>query len=185
MEYRILGPLEVVEQGAALALGGPRQRALLALLLTRPNEVVSSDRLIDELWGARPPKSAGNALQFHVSQLRKALASGTAIVTLEPGYLIRVGPDELDLLRFERLAEQARDAPPELAARLLRDALALWRGRPLADLTHESFAQTEILRLDESRLRVLEEAHRSRSGTRPARRARRRARGTRARAPPA
>ena len=108
MEFRILGPLEVVEQGRALPLGGARQRTLLALLLTRANEVVSADRLIDELWGAQPPRTAANALQYHVSQLRKALAPHEAIVTQEPGYVIRVGPDELDLLRFELLVEEAQ-----------------------------------------------------------------------------
>src|SRR4029450_11103881 len=100
MEFRILGPLEVVDRGHALALGGPRQRALLALLLTRPNHVVSSDRLIDELWGAEAPGNAPNALQYHVSQLRKSLAPSNAIVTQDPGYVIHVTADELDLLRF-------------------------------------------------------------------------------------
>ena len=156
MEFRILGPLEVVEQGRALPLGGARQRTLLALLLTRANEVVSADRLIDELWGAQPPRAAANALQYHVSQLRKALAPHEAIVTQEPGYVIRVGPDELDLLRFEMLVEEARLEAPEPAARQLREALDLWRGPPLADLAAESFAQTEILRLQELRLGALE-----------------------------
>jgi DNA-binding SARP family transcriptional activator len=156
VEFRILGPLEVVEQGRVLTLGGSRQRSLLALLLTRANEVVSADRLIDELWEARPPRTAANALQYHVSRLRKALAPGEAIVTREPGYLIRVGPDELDLFRFERLVEEARHSSPERAARLLRDALGLWRGRALADLAYESFAQAEILRLEELRLGALE-----------------------------
>lgn len=156
MEFRILGPLEVVEEGRALALGGTRQRALLAHLLTRANEVVSTDRLIDELWGRRAPKSASNALQYHVSQLRKALAPSEAIVTQEPGYMIRVGPDQLDLLRFEGLVEGAQHAPPELAARRLREALELWRGPPLADLSGEAFAQTEILRLEELRVAALE-----------------------------
>ena len=156
MEFRILGPLEVVEQGRALPLGGARQRTLLALLLTRANEVVSADRLIDELWGAQPPTTAANALQYHVSQLRKALAPHEAIVTQEPGYLIRVGPDELDLLRFELLVEEAQQAAPELAAQRLREALDLWRGPALADLANESFAQTEIPRLEELRLGALE-----------------------------
>ena len=155
MEFRILGPLEVVEQGRPLALAGARQRSLLALLLTRANEVVSTERLIEELWGERAPKEAGNALQYHVSRLRKALA-GEAIVTREPGYLIRVGPDELDLLRFERLVEEGERSPPESAATLLREALALWRGPALADVAHESFAQAEILRLEELRLIALE-----------------------------
>jgi DNA-binding SARP family transcriptional activator len=155
VEFRILGPLEVVEHGRALPLGGVRQRTLLALLLTRANEVVSADRLIDELWGAQPPQTPANALQYHVSQLRKALAPRDAIVTQEPGYVIRLGPDELDLLRFELLVEEALESAPELAAQRLRDALALWRGPPLADLGHESL-QTEILRLEELRLAALE-----------------------------
>jgi DNA-binding SARP family transcriptional activator len=156
VEFHILGPLEVVEHGRPLKLGGPRQRALLALLLTYANEVVSTDRLIDELWGAAPPQAAANALQYHVSRLRKALAPSEAIVTKEPGYLIRVGPDELDLLRFERLVEEAGRSSPETAAELLRQALALWRGPPLADVAHESFAQSEALRLEEVRLVALE-----------------------------
>jgi DNA-binding SARP family transcriptional activator len=156
MEFRILGPLEVVERGRLLELGGPRQRALLAVLLTRANEVVSTDRLIDDLWGAQAPSTAANALQYHVSQLRKALAPMEAIMTQEPGYLIRVGPDELDLLRFERLVEEALHAPAEVAARLLRDALGLWRGPALADVAHEPFAQAESLRLEELRLAALE-----------------------------
>jgi DNA-binding SARP family transcriptional activator len=156
VEFRILGPLEVVEHGRSLPLGGARQRTLLALLLTRANEVVSSDRLIDELWGATPPRTAANALQYHVSRLRKALEPNQAIVTREPGYMIRVGPEQLDLLRFEALVEEAREATPELAARKLRAALDLWRGAPLADLANESFAQMEARRLEELRLGALE-----------------------------
>jgi DNA-binding SARP family transcriptional activator len=156
VEFRILGPLEVVERGRELTLGGPRQRALLALLLTRANEVVSTDRLIDELWGARAPSTAGNTLQYHISRLRKTLAPSEAIVTQEPGYLIRIGLDELDLLRFERLVEEAQQASPDVAARLLRDALGLWRGPALADVAHESFARAKILRLEELRLGALE-----------------------------
>jgi DNA-binding SARP family transcriptional activator len=156
VEFRILGPLEVVEEGRPLTLGGPRQRALLAILLTRANEVVSSDRLIDELWGAQPPRTATNALQYHVSRLRKTLGPSEAIVTREPGYLIRVGPDELDLLRFEQLVEEARQAPADQAARLLHHALSLWRGPALADLASELFVQAEILRFEELRLAALE-----------------------------
>ena len=156
MEFRILGPLEVVEQGNPLPLGGARQRALLAFLLTRANEVVSTDRLIDELWGEGPPKAAANALQYHVSRLRKLLAPSNPIATKEPGYLIRVRPDQLDLLRFERLVEEGQRSSPEAAAELFREALALWRGPALADVAHESFAQSEILRLEELRLGALE-----------------------------
>jgi DNA-binding SARP family transcriptional activator len=157
VDFRILGPLEVVDGGRVLPLGGSRQRTLLALLLTRANEVVSTDRLIDELWGEQPPRTALNALHYHVSQLRKVLGGTDAIVTQDPGYLIRVGPNELDLLRFERLVDEARRAPPDLAARLLRDALGLWRGPALADLAGERFAQAEALRLEELRLGALEQ----------------------------
>jgi DNA-binding SARP family transcriptional activator len=156
VEFRILGPLEVVEEGRLLTLGGPRQRTLLAILLTRANEVVSNDRLIDELWGAHPPRTAANALQYHVSQLRKTLGPSKALVTREHGYLIRVAPHELDLLRFEQLVEEAMRAPADHAARLLRDALSLWRGPALADVASEPFAQAEILRLEEVRLAALE-----------------------------
>jgi DNA-binding SARP family transcriptional activator len=157
VEFRILGPLEVRQDGRTLPLGGPRQRALLALLLTSANDVVSSDRLIDELWGTSPPTTPTNALQYHVSQLRKALSPSDPIVTREPGYLIRVGPDELDLLRFERLLTEARDATPEVAADRLREALGLWRGRALSDLAGEAFAQREILRLEELHLGAVEQ----------------------------
>jgi DNA-binding SARP family transcriptional activator len=156
LEFRILGPLEVVEEGRVLTLAGGRQRSLLALLLTRPNEVVSADRLIDELWPSEPPQNAANALQYHVSQLRKSLGAADTVVTQPPGYLIRIGPNELDLLRFERLVAEAERAAPEQAAELLREALALWRGPALADVANEPFAQMEILRLEELRLRALE-----------------------------
>lgn len=156
MDFRILGPLEVHDGGRALRLGGERQRTLLAVLLTRANEVVSADRLVDELWGAHPPAAAANALQYHVSQLRKAFAPAEVLITREPGYLIRVEPGELDLFRFERLVDDAQRAPPELAARLLREALDLWRGPPLSDLGSESAHWPEARRLEELRLEALE-----------------------------
>jgi DNA-binding SARP family transcriptional activator len=156
LEFRILGPLEVVDGDRPLTLKGSRLRALLVLLLTSANEVVSADRLIDELWGAQPPRAASNALQYHVSQLRKALASENVIETREPGYLIRLESDQLDLLRFERLLADAQNAPPDDAARLLEEALALWRGPALADLAREPFAQAEIRRLEELRLIAVE-----------------------------
>src|SRR3954452_18783884 len=106
MEFRILGPLEVVDGDRSVPLGGGRQRALLALLLTRPNEVVSTDRLVDQLWGAHPPKTALNTVQYYVSQLRKSLGPDR-IVTRPPGYEILVRAGELDLERFETLL--ARD----------------------------------------------------------------------------
>jgi DNA-binding SARP family transcriptional activator len=156
VEFRILGPLEVVKDGETIKLGGTRQRTVLALLLTNANNPVSVDRLIDALWGAHPPRASENALQYHVSQLRKLLGDGETIVTRDPGYLIRVAPNELDLSRFEQLVEEAGRVPPDRAAGLLREALDLWRGLPLADLAHEDFAQPEIRRLEEIRLATLE-----------------------------
>jgi DNA-binding SARP family transcriptional activator len=157
LDFRILGPLEVVERDRALTLGGSRQRTLLAVLLTRANQVVSADRLIDELWGEQPPGNAANALHYHVSRLRKALGPDAPIVTRDSGYLIRVGPDELDLLLFERLVEEAQGAAPDRAAQLLREALSLWRGPALADLAETSAARNEIRRLEELRLSTLEQ----------------------------
>jgi DNA-binding SARP family transcriptional activator len=155
MEFRILGPLEVGEEGRVLRLGGPKQRALLASLLLHANEVVSRDRLIDELWGASPPDTAPTALQVYVSQLRKALGRDL-ILTQPPGYVIRVGDGELDLHRFERLVATARAEEPAQAARLLRKGLALWSGAPLAELG-DSFARAERARLEEQRLAALEQ----------------------------
>ncbi len=148
MEFRILGPLEVTDGGESLRLGGARQRAMLALLLTRPNEVVSTDRLIDELWGGEPPRSALNTIQYYVSQLRKLLGA-ERIVTRPPGYAIRIERGELDLERFELLVERG-------SAEELHEALALWRGPPLADFVYEPFARAEIVRLEELRLVALE-----------------------------
>jgi YVTN family beta-propeller protein len=156
MEFRVLGPLEVVEDGHTFSLGGRKQRALLAALLLQANEVVSSDRLIDELWGESPPATASKAVQVYVSGLRKELGDGF-LLTRPPGYVLNVAPADLDLARFERLVAEARDAQPEEAAEKLRSALALWRGPALADLAYEPFAQTEIARLEELRLTALED----------------------------
>ena len=107
MEFRILGPLEVWDEGGEVSLGGPKPRALLAGLLLHPNEVVPADRLIDELWGEDSPEDAAAALRVNVSRLRKALAQDV-LTTRSPGYVIRVEPDELDLHRFERLVDEGR-----------------------------------------------------------------------------
>jgi DNA-binding SARP family transcriptional activator len=155
MEFRILGPLEVREGDRVLKLGGAKQRAVLALLLLHANDVVSRHRLIDELWGESPPETAPTALQVHISQLRKALGRDL-ILTRPPGYLIRVGDGELDLNRFERLVARARGEEPGRAARLLREALGLWRGIPLAELDL-SLAPAERTRLEEQRLAALEQ----------------------------
>ena len=141
--------------GEPLPLGGPRQRALLALLLLRANRVVSSDTLLDELWPGEPPLAGRAALRVRVSQLRKALG-GDVVLTQPPGYLLAAAPERIDLHRFEQLVAEARAAPPARAAELLRAALALWRGDPLAELAYESFVQPELARLEELRLAALE-----------------------------
>jgi DNA-binding SARP family transcriptional activator len=157
MEFRILGPLEVVDGDSLVMLGGAKQRALLAILVLNANQVVSSDRLIDELWDEGSPESGRKALQVRVSQLRKALGSaGDLIVTRPPGYVLWLGGEQLDLYRFERLVGEADRAEPALAAAKLREALALWRGPALADLAYESFAQAPIMRLEELRVAALE-----------------------------
>jgi DNA-binding SARP family transcriptional activator len=157
MEFRLLGPLEVAGADGAVELGGTKQRALLAMLLLHAGEVVSSDRLIDTLWGDSPPLTAGKSIQVYVSRLRKTLADDDRIVTRPPGYVLYVEPDELDLARFEQLVTEARAAPPEQASTRLSEALSLWRGPPLADLEYETFAQPEIARLEEMRLAALEQ----------------------------
>jgi WD40 repeat protein/DNA-binding SARP family transcriptional activator len=164
MDFRILGPLEVRTNGVRVALGGPKQRALLAILLLRADRVVSSDRLIEELWADDPPAAARHALEVHVSRLRKALGVGggeSRLITRAPGYLLRVTPGELDLQRFERLLAQGRRAlgggDPDAAAGALREAEGLWRGRPLADLEFEPFARVDVERLEELHLVATEE----------------------------
>ncbi len=156
MDFRMLGPLEVADERGPVVIGAAKRRALLAILLLHRNEVVSADRLIDQLWGDRPPKTARKTLQVHVSALRRALRPGT-LLTRSSGYLLRVETGEVDLDRFERLVRRARDAEPATAAKLLREALALWRGPPLADVEYEAFARGEVARLEEARLAALED----------------------------
>ena len=156
MQFRILGPLEVADGDRLIPLAGA-QRSVLALLLLSANEVVSADRLIGELWGDELPESGRSALQVRVSQLRKALGSGgERIDTRAPGYLLRVDRDELDLYCFERLVGEAEGARPAEAAAKLREALGLWRGAPLDDLSYASFAQPAIRRLEELQLGAVE-----------------------------
>jgi DNA-binding SARP family transcriptional activator/ABC-type transport system substrate-binding protein len=155
MEVRVLGPLEVLDRDRSVAIGGGRQRNLLAILLLHTNEFVSSEQLIEELWGEQRPDTAAKALQGYISQLRKALGTDT-LVTRPGGYVLKLAPEALDAHRFEQLVDDARDAEPRDAAAMLRDALALWRGPPLADFTYDDFAQSEIARLEERRLVALE-----------------------------
>jgi DNA-binding SARP family transcriptional activator/DNA-binding beta-propeller fold protein YncE len=152
MQFRILGPLEVREgRGRRIELGAAKRRSLLGVLLLHPNEAVSSDRLIEELWGTQPPALAPKLVQGHVSALRKLLGADR-ILTRPPGYLIDVDDDELDLLAFSRLVQDARGQEPARTAALLGEALALWRGPALADVELEGFAARELEQLDELRL---------------------------------
>src|SRR5262245_42902444 len=168
MELQILGPLEVVIEERPVPLGGGRQRALLALLATRANQVVSTDQLVEELWGERAPERVANALQAAVSRLRRGLESLTpdrgpriAVVTRAPGYLLEADTEAIDAARFERLAREGHRAlvagDAATGSALLVEALALWRGPALAEFVYEPFAQDEIARLEELRLTTTED----------------------------
>ncbi|HET6214595.1 MAG TPA: AfsR/SARP family transcriptional regulator, partial [Micromonosporaceae bacterium] len=164
MYFRILGPLEVLAtDGRALRLAGHKQRVVLSALLTAANDVVSVDRLVDWLWFERPPRSARTVVQAHVSRLRRTLepdrppwATSRMLLRSHRGYLLRIDPNQLDALRFERLlgegiaAMERGDA--RAAAHVLADALALWRGAPLADVAAVEAAQATIARLESLRL---------------------------------
>jgi class 3 adenylate cyclase/tetratricopeptide (TPR) repeat protein len=155
VRYGLLGRLELTDEGHAIEVAGAKQRALLAILLLNANQVVSSDALIDALWEQQAPGSATKALHVHVFQLRKLL--GHRLETRSPGYALRVGEGELDLYEFEALVGRARESTPAEAAAALREALALWRGPPLADFASYRFAQSEIARLGEIRLEAVED----------------------------
>src|SRR3954466_10452614 len=130
LEFRILGPLEVIDDDRRIELGGARQRAVLAILLLHRGETVSVDRIVDLMWGERPPATAVKTVQVYVSLLRRALTEDV-LVTARGGYALEVAPDRVDAERFARLVEQARVADPAHAAELLRTALALWSGPAL------------------------------------------------------
>jgi WD40 repeat protein/serine/threonine protein kinase/class 3 adenylate cyclase len=159
LEFRALGPLEVSDGGRAIALGGPKQRLVLAHLVLAAGHVVSMDQLIDGLWEEEPPKAARNTIQGYVSHLRSALGS-ERIEGRAPGYVLHAEPDEVDVLRFERLLRRARrqlSMDPAQAIAGFGEALSLWRGAPLADLTDASSLEGEISRLEEMRLSALED----------------------------
>ena len=158
---RILGPLDVRVDGRRVEPGGGRQRALLAILALRANEVITSDRLVDDLWGDRPPPTAHKALQNAISELRSVLGPAAGVlVTRSNGYVLELDADALDARRFEQLAAEGRrelEENPRRAAKLLGEALGLWHGQPLVDFAYDDFAQPEILRLEELRLAALED----------------------------
>ncbi len=166
MDVRMLGPFEVRLAGERLVLGGVKQRAVLAMLVLRLNEVVSTDLLVQGLWGDRAPAGAVNTVQVYVSRLRKALqarpSDGTGTPVLQrrgPGYVLELDSELVDLRRFERLVREGGRAlrpAPDRAASLLREALELWRGQPLAEFADEPFARAEIPRLEQQRLAALE-----------------------------
>jgi DNA-binding SARP family transcriptional activator/streptogramin lyase len=164
VEFLVLGPFEVRDGGMILPLGGAKQRAALAILLLHHDQVVSRDRLVDGLWGDSPPATATHTIEVYISRLRKALhrdGRPERLLTRSPGYLLRVDDGELDLQRFDALMDQGRRAraaeDPQAAAAALREALALFRGAPLEDLSFAPFAQAEVGRLDDLRLAALEQ----------------------------
>jgi DNA-binding SARP family transcriptional activator len=164
MDFRILGPTEVLDAGRRLPLPGGRGRAVLALLVLHAGEPVSADRLIDELWGEGPPPTARTVVHGLVSRLRRVLEPGRGkarpgalLQTLGSGYRLGIDPDAVDAHRFKRLIDEARGAPGEVRAAKLSAALALWRGPALADFVYEPFAQRAIAALEEHRTQAIED----------------------------
>jgi DNA-binding SARP family transcriptional activator len=168
MRFQVLGPLEVEADDGLVQLGGPKERLLLALLLTRPNQVVSVEALQQGLWGDRPPPSAAKTLQSHVKRLRQTLepgrargAAGSVLVTRQPGYLLRVERGALDAARFEELTTRARrllsGGEADAAGSMLREALGLWRGQAFQEFTNTDFGAAEADRLAELRVVAVED----------------------------
>src|SRR6202020_1918372 len=152
MQVRLFGELEAEQAGVPVPVRGAKQRALLALLALRPGQPVSADRLIDVLWGDGQAAHPANALQAQIGQLRRAFGPA-AILTTEAGYALDLGPDEVDIVRFEQLVAQGRqlaaDAEMALASAALGEALGLRRGEPLAEFAYAGFFDAERARLDE------------------------------------
>ena len=164
MEFRILGPTEVLDGGRRLPLPSGRGRALLALLALHAGEAISADRLIDELWGEDPPPTARTIVQGLVSRLRRVLEPDKAparpaarLQTVGGGYRLAIEAEAVDAHRFKRLIDEAREAPMALRSTRLSAALALWRGPALADFTYEPFAQRAITALEELRTQAIED----------------------------
>ncbi|WJK38252.1 AfsR/SARP family transcriptional regulator [Solwaraspora sp. WMMA2056] len=166
LHFQVLGPLEVFDDdGTVVTPTPPKVGRVLALLLLRANQVVSTDAIIDELWGEDPPPSAVGTAQTYIYQLRKCLdprirTGGEWLLTKPPGYLMRIAPSQLDATTFEALSRQGRQmlerGQPEQAAPLLRRALELWQGQSLANLRRGGLLQAHAIRLEEDRMRTLE-----------------------------
>src|SRR6266536_4265083 len=159
MDFRLLGPLEVLDGHAPVRLAAGKQRALLALLLLNANRTVARERILDDLWGEDLPESAQKMVQIHVSKLRRVLPPGM-LHTRPPGYSLQLAPDDIDLHRFETLVASSRTeleaGRAAEASAGFRAALALWRGPELAEFAAEPFAPTEVARLEEVRISALE-----------------------------
>jgi len=156
LEFRVLGPLEVLSGEQVLPIAGQRQRVVLALLLLHAGEVLTTDRLVDALWGERPPRTATTSLHNAIAQLRKLL--GADLLQTKPsGYTLDLNGSAFDLRRFEELVRDARRADPTERAQLLRQALTLWRGDPLTEVAFEPFADAELPRLLDLRIATLED----------------------------
>ena len=166
MQYRLLGKFEVERNGELVEIASFRQKALLAFLLTTPNTIVSTDQIIDAVWGDDPAADRQNALWVHISGLRTALepdrekrSEGAILLTRSPGYILQVEADEVDAAQFERLVAEGRalaDTDPAAASLVLSEALALWRGRAYEDFMYEDFAASQIARLEALRFEAVE-----------------------------
>jgi basic membrane lipoprotein Med (substrate-binding protein (PBP1-ABC) superfamily)/DNA-binding SARP family transcriptional activator len=163
VQFRILGSLSVVGNGKVAALGPPKQRALLAILLTRVGQVVPLERLIELLWGETAPRTADHSIQIYVSDLRRAfepLGGSDRLITRQPGYVLDVDPDSVDAWRFDRLVRDGtrllEGGDVDAGRTIIRDALGLWNGSPLSDFPYEDFAQPVVQRLSEARLTAVE-----------------------------
>src|SRR4029453_6796515 len=158
MEFQVLGPVEVLDEGHALPIGGPKQRAVLAHLILHPNRVVPAERLIEDLWGEDPPDTARNTLQTYVSRLPKLLGDGR-IEGRGGGYVLSVAPEEIDASRFEALVRQGKawvESDPSRAAAAFAEALDLWRGPAFANLADELSLRGSTARMEELRLGATE-----------------------------
>ena len=158
-QFRVLGPLEVERDGVPIAIGAPKERALLLYFLLNDSDVAPVDRLVDALWAGEPPSSAAKLVQLYVSHLRNKLGR-EAIETVPSGYRMQISPLALDCVRFEQLLREGRAAQAadnaQLAVAILSRALALWRGPALVDVAYDEFATAEAARLDEVRLDCFE-----------------------------